>query len=376
MNSCIIIGGANATTIQLMRCAKGCFNKILVLLVLSQENSFSYAIKKRYPQSKIVSLNSEKEVVAFLKKKEYESKIVVFTSLDSIVEILDCNYNELSKKYIISNISETQGELFLHTDKLLMSSIAAKCGFSVPTELTPSNVIDSDFPCIIKPKHSALGGKSISICRNMNEYISAMKSYSEREIPISVQHFIDKDYELCFTGCVLPRTKQIVIPGVIRKIRESCGCTSFAKFECNAKKYECYQTILKLLNDINFIGLFSVEVLCKGNQFYFLEINFRADANILSCTHAGCNLLSAFCNDLSVTKEKTFFSTKDFFCMDERTDFWKVRLGEISFYQWLKDYLKTDCRYLMFSKDKRVFFFMLLYAIKQKITSLLRKHNS
>ena len=365
----IVIGGANATTLQIMRCTYfGMHKKAILILIASTENIFSKAVIHSNSVKEFHIVESENEAISFLENSfsEEKEKPILLTSTDSIVECFAEYSQELSQKYIIPYVKGIDKGLLRLLNKEYMSNLARESGLLVPESYSEEERLpETAFPCIIKPLESAKGGKSITVCLTQNEYHKQIEKYHSKGIPIQVQKFIEKDLEICILGISTFRSNEILLSGVIRKIRESCGCTSFAKLEKDIERYLDPEIIRSFIRKTQYVGLFSIELLIQKNQVFFLEVNFRADANLLAFAAGGCNFVEILYKDVIGEKIPETTISKELYCMDERTDSWNMRNGSVPIFQWLWDYFRTNCHYIFYSKDYFIAFQMFLYMLKK-----------
>ncbi|MDD7699703.1 MAG: ATP-grasp domain-containing protein [Spirochaetia bacterium] len=360
----IVVGGNNLTPLQVARCAWRATGKPVCFLRISasEESLLGDAICSSKALGDVHKFKSEKEAVDYLLMcaESWHIPPVVFTASDSAAEELDKQYEQLSKKYILSNCYGIQGSLNEMNSKERQTQLAQTCGIQVPSSTninwtTSVETSELPLPCLYKPLRSSCGGKDIVICRSLAESKKALEHYRKLQMPVQVQEFIEKDSEICLVGASSFTTDKIVIPGVLQKIRESCRCGSY----CLLRPLFDYESTLasQLVNFVRscgYRGLFSVDCIVRSGVPYFLEMNFRADANLLMYADAGYNLVG----DLLAELDNNVFlydkPIKTIHGMDERTDSWNIRSGTCSWPTWIWQYLRTECKYIAWHHDRKV----------------------
>lgn len=117
-------------------------------------------------------------------------------------------------------------------------------------------------------------------------------SFSESVI---IQQFIDKDYEYDMMGCAY-KDGEVYIPLSDRMVKfnrhlQDTSTISYiepldAEIAVEAEK------IKTLMNEIGYVGLFSVEFMHnkKDGLIYFTEVNIRNDGENAFIVHEGINL--------------------------------------------------------------------------------------
>ena len=195
------------------------------------------------------------------------------------------------------------------------------------------------FPIILKPIISAKGNKEdIKICNNEEEFNYAREhlislGYNE----ILVQKFIKCDYECDIQGFSI--NGKTAIPGVIEKIRiypPQKGSTTYGRVVSIEKYSQIISGIKKIMKELNYTGIFDIDVFIANKIAYINEINFRNSA--ISYAYGNSYIayywyLSCISNKLikpqDIKKEYTF--------IDEQADIHNVIDKIIS----IKDYQKS-----------------------------------
>lgn len=365
----IVFGGNHHNTLGVVRSLgeKGIKSDILI-----EQKGPSFVEKSKYVNKR---LNPNKNIVDFLVEtyKNEEDKPVLFCTSDSSIELIDTNYNRL-KSYFHCFNAGVEGRISLFLNKKEMQNIAIKSGLHCPKSwlLSLDTTIPTDivFPCIAKPLNSTEGVKAdITICNTKEE----LKEALNKDITYQVQEFIEKDFELNLTALSINHGNDLIIPGVIRKIREfpiKKGMTSLSVLDsCCKYPFINLSCVKEFVKQIGYEGLFSVEFVVKGQTCYFLEINMRNDGNGYAPTCAAINLPYLWyqyaCGKKIDVNVKP--SCLPLYIMCEYVDFWYFIKKHISFKSWLQDVKKTKCFLLYNKKDLKPFFFFAIRRIAHKL---------
>lgn len=365
----IVFGGNHHNTLGVVRSLgeKGIRSDILI-----EQDGPSFVEKSRYVNKR---LNPNKNIIDFLVEAYHneEEKPVLFCTSDSSIELIDSNYN-LLKSYFYCFNAGVEGRISFYLNKNEMQDLAIKSGLTCPKSwlLSSNTKIPEDiiFPCIAKPLNSTDGVKAdITICNTKEE----LKVALSKNIIYQVQELIEKDFELNLTALSINHGNNLIIPGIIRKIREfpiKKGMTSLSVLEpCSKYPFINIDLIKEFVKMIGFEGLLSVEFVVKGQTGYFLEINMRNDGNGYAPTCAGINLPYLWyqyaCNKKIDVNQKS--SCLPLYIMCEYVDFWYFVKKYISFKSWLHDVKMTKCFLLYNSKDLKPFFNFTIRRIAHKL---------
>ena len=190
-----------------------------------------------------------------------------------------------------------------------------------------------------------------------------------------VQEYVDKDNEFNINGFSYNHGDDVIINAVCRKIRDYIDRQSqYMVLEDTSVRPDIdYSAIKEFVKSIGFEGLFSVELMCKDETFYFLEINMRSDAVNYLYTSAGYNypfLWYRYGVDGKLDSSQVSFPQlrRPLYLM-QWSDFVDVFHKRISFWQWLKDFSRTRAFFVLNWRDPKPF----LYVIWQSIKLIARK---
>lgn len=368
MNRVIVFGSSHHNTLGLIR-SIGEKGLPVIAIITAIESSIGYS---KYV-SKVHYIGCVEEVLYVLKAyywKEPE-KPVILCSSDAGICVLDSHYAELSKHFIVFNIHSQEGAINFYMNKENTFDVAKKSGIrTIKTwhfnysEPLPSDII---YPCLVKHNNSVDGPKTdMIVCNNQAE----LKAHLATGQDYLVQEYIEKDYELNLIGVSFNHGDIVYVPGAIRKVRDYLHFQSMYMFLDSLDNYPRLNigVIKTFISNLGYEGLFSVELLCKGGDYYFLEVNLRNDGCGYLYTAAGVNLpflWVKYANDANARISLEELQCKTPYYLMNDYDIYNVRYGRISILQWFKDWLHSDAFFIYNSKDKRPFFHILFSMVKR-----------
>ena len=385
----IVLGGVHHNTLGVVRALgqKGLQEFLFVILIGKSENNL-ISVSKYINKGHCFTTEKFEDLIPLLMElKQENEKSVVITTADPIAYILDKQYDNLSRYFILPNINQQEGKIAEAENKDFQSELAQKCGINVPISLSFekesvfSTIENWDYyPCILKPIDSINGGKNdIHICNNATEIMNnATSSICPK---LQLQEYIDKDFEFQLIGLSLNSGNTIIIPGFTKIIRQPNNTnTGYLKY-CPIEKLDCdINKVKNYIKEHGYSGLFSIEFIKgKDGKDFFLEINMRNDGNAFVVTTAGVNLPYLWyyfcCNGTLPAKEPISFKKTVYF-MPEFSDFTNVIKGKTNIFTWIKQAYNADCCAVFHAKDRRPFWCELknyCYRAINKITKVLQK---
>ena len=353
-NKVIVFGSSHHNTLGLVRSLGEA--GISTYLVLVTKDKDSFVAKSKYLADVFFVNNSKEGLDVIVSKfKDAINKSIIFCSNDDVARTIDANYDCLKDFFFVQN-AKASNAILPYFDKFYLTDKAKEWGFDVPYSviLSKDSVLSDQipFPCITKPLESIKGKKAdIIVCYNREKLESVLEKLLFSVDKVLVQEYIEKDYEISILGLSLE--SQILLPGIIKKIREypyKKGSSSFAcltKIPIDLNLEPLYRAI----KEVGYTGLFSVEFVKRGDKYYFLEINFRNDGNGYVITSAGMNQPYIYCLDvLGLWDGISYNDVKEpYYFMSERTDLYHVAEKRLSFFDWYRDYKKVNC-FLRYNK--------------------------
>lgn len=297
MNNIIVIGPDHYNTLWLVRSLG--MKKVCPFVIILSPNKKSFVVKSKYCRKSVI-VSNEESLLTILMNSEFPDRQILLSSSDAVAIFLDTHLGVLKDKYIIQNCNNKQGELSYWMNKDKMVAKAAESGLSIPysISISPStcdNITEIKYPCLIKPKQSAVASKNdFRICNNAEELNFAITSIKNKCPNILIQEYIKPDYEYLVYG--VSTDDEICLPGGLRKIH-TCSDTNnlgMMSYACLSEEIPeqlgNFENIKGFIRAIGYKGLFSVEFLISKEKAYFLEINLRNDGTCYITTQAGVNM--------------------------------------------------------------------------------------
>lgn len=303
---------------------------------------------------------------------EYQKPIVI-SCTDEIEAIIDANYDILSPVFDCFNAGES-GRVSKYMDKSVQVELAVASGFKTPVTYSSLESLNIDsfteYPYLIKPLESKNGGKRIAVCNNRKELREAIIEFGR--IPFLVQQFIQKDKEYVIVGLTVGGVSYI--PACIEKHRETCGATTYSSVHSiDYIPDRLVRSTESMLKTIGYEGLWGIELINQGEDYFFIELNLRNDATTYSVAVAGANLPFYYAMLKSGERIDTSFSVRTINSMVENRDFQFVLTRRISLRQWLSQYRTSECKFIRHKGDNKPFIIERNRLLSSLLNSLLYK---
>lgn len=372
LHNIVIIGTSHHNAYSMVRCFGEAGMKPDVIIYGTND---SYILKSKYIKRKFFAGNAC-EAMSLLKEKYDEGIIISCT--DEAASILDENYNELKNKYIFFNCG-AEGKLTNYMDKSVQIEKAKNSGLLTPKSYVgfPTEIVDCkesiSYPVIIKPLESIHGGKKIRICNDRKSYEQALKDFDPQS-KVLAQEFISKESEIVILGVSM--SNELIIPGYVLKYRDTLGGTTYARVNpISDLPARLVSSCEKLVNSMAYEGLFGIEMIKSGDDYYFIEINLRNDATTYALAKAGCNLPLVYYNKLTGRNDVNNLSpVRSINFMVELNDIIHVFKREVSFWTWLKQLKGSQCKYCYCKTDKNAFW-PQLGAFMKFLIQMVKTHG-
>lgn len=364
----IILGDPFNNTLGLIRSIGEAGIKIILILV--GDNDRIFLCKSKYLRSgkvyRISKVDDSKEILKEIQNSVYKQYLIATN--DIAAKYIDVNEEWLSKIYYTPMRGKHIGDYF-NKDK--QCDLAESSGFDVPRSFIYNRGDDLNrfdfYPVLLKPILSIEGEKSdIHICYNSKDLRQALSQHSVCNKFIA-QEYIEKEFEINILG--VSTESGVLCPGGIKKIRHYptiYSPCSFGEYVSVEKLKVNVAPIKKFIETIGYKGLFSVELLRKGDKSYFMEFNFRNDGLAYTATVAGVNMPRIY-----MLSENNFSNIKfrETYMMDISADFCHVKNHNISLLSWMKDFLKTKCQLNLNIND----FYPAYYYYKNKLFAKIKR---
>lgn len=284
---------------------------------------------------------------------------------DDAVAPIDKAHDQLSMIYHLPHAGRG-GNVARLMNKMVMLQTAREAGLKVP------NWICADaedfprleqlckqltFPCILKPIDLLPDGTfEFRILQTLDALRSSMDYITENCRSIIVQEYIHKTGEYGVNACRLYGSGETVFGGIIEKKRfslTSLGSTTAGTILpdhhglCSAAR--------KFVEHIDYRGIFDIEFITDGKDFYFVEMNFRNGGYGYACTKAGRNYPTIWSMEACGISAETHIrkSLQTIFFINESADLQNVRAQNISIITWLADVLRARAHMFINRRDMK-----------------------
>ena len=231
-------------------------------------------------------------------KNKYNKKPVLFPADDYTNLVIDNNRSLLEKDFIMPTIiNGKEGCLTSYKNRDTQKEIAKKAGFYTPLEWiislndkieVPDDVV---YPCFCKPliKNSKYKDET-TVCEDENELIRHLidlrTNNSDRSIV--VQEFLKIDNEIEISGVCYD--DEVIIPAMIKKSEIS----QFDKQTALGGKIlpldEIKETIIDMMKELHYIGMFDIEVYYVQDKIYFNRLDLHIGESNYAYYKSGVNL--------------------------------------------------------------------------------------
>lgn len=330
-----------------------------------------------YAKEVITVSDFEEAVDILLTRFVGEEKVPVFPAGDGVALTLANNYERLKEYFLMEHLkgAYTMEQLMC---KDLQIELAKKHNFNVPYSMHVSKPFfvpkDMEYPCIVKPLVSCMGDKrDIFIAQNPDELKDILENRISFSESVIIQQFIDKDYEYDMMGCAY-KDGEVYIPLSDRMIKfnhllQDTSTVSYIEPLDTEIAVEV-EKIKTLLNEIGYVGLFSVEFMHnkKDGLIYFTEVNFRNDGENAFIVHEGVNLPFLHFQDLIEQPKKIYIpTTKSKKYIWEGIHFSGLMKGSIGIWEWLCDLRGVQGCMYYFKDDKAPFFYQFVNKLLRRI---------
>lgn len=282
---------------------------------------------------------------------------------DDIAAAVDRHHELLSERYYLPSAG-APGSMAGKMNKMAMLEIARASGLNVPEwrSLEREDFQQLDmlcgglrFPCILKPVELMPGGTfEFRILQTMQELRGSMDYIIGNCRSIIVQEYIQKTREYGVNACRLYRSGETVFGGIIEKKRfsqSSLGSTTAGTILPD--EHGLCDAARRFVEYIDYRGIFDMEFITDGKDFYFVEMNFRNGGYGYACTKAGRNFPAIWAMEaagMNVEKELEGPVRKTFF-INESADLQNVRAGNTTIFTWFADVLRAKAHMYINRRD-------------------------
>lgn len=378
MAKVIVFGNTLVNTMGLIR-SVGKTGRKVDLLMEPCVKSRCFVQRSKYVD-RVHWLSSMEEALDVLRNEYWDEpeKPVILCGGDPMICLLDAHYDELKGHFCIFNARGEQGRINFFMDKSNQFPVAEKYGLNLikTWRVRGGNTIPDDiiYPCLIKGNNSTSSTKGdMCVCKDRDELESRLRV----GIDYLVQEYIERDYELNINGIAFEHGCLQYIPAAIYKVRDSLARQGEYLRLDDSDNYpkRIFDGIKDLVRTIGYEGIFSVELLKKGDLYYFLEINLRNDGLGYVYTSAGTNypyLWILYAKGKLTSDDIAHKPVTPFYAMLE-TDLYNIVEGKVSLWQWVRDFYRTDAFFVLDFSDPMPFIYSTWIHFKQMLKKIFRK---
>ena len=372
-NKVIIIGGDHHNGLGLARILG--MNGYDVYSVIISHHKKSWLQHSNYIKKTDV-FPTYKDGLDFIQKeyKTVSNKIVLIPYSDGAALELDNRLNQLADCFVVPSIGNKTGQIATFMNKQKQYDFATKHNLKMAKSFTLNldEKIETSipFPCILKPIVSAEGDKrDIVVCKNDDELKNAISTLKSKQYKrILLQEFIAYDYEIDAFGCICRKTPffNIVPTKTIRAYPPKKGTNSFSEIITDEHIVDKCKQIVFALQEIDFYGLYDIELFVRDDEIWLNEINFRNSGDVYMAINQGFYYPLVWVNDALgyVNDSKLIHPSKKTFAMTELADIRNIFNGQVSLINWVKDFRKVNDFALIFRGDMKPFFYKLFVGLK------------
>ena len=243
------------------------------------------------------------EVIEKLREeyKDRDRKCVLFPADDYCASLIDRYKDRLSTFFYMPYIvGKGQGAITYLMDKMVQSRLALECGLPVAREwsisLKNDIMISEDivYPCYVKPLTSVSGRKTeMGKCSGEEELMKKLLLMKERDSDrlVLVQEYLDIEQEYAMSGVCADQ--EVVLPAIVKKHQIAQfrrGATLVGELVPIDEILPAKEAIYRFLRQIQYVGMFDLEIMRVGEKFYFGELNLRSGGPNYSYFASGVNL--------------------------------------------------------------------------------------
>lgn len=284
-NPVILIGGNHYNGLGLVRMFAR-FGIDAYGIIIGKDTEQGFLARSRY-WKKTWHISSDAGIMETLAAFDTAGvpKPVVIAWSDGAAAELDRHYDELSGRFILPSIGRQEGALYGYMDKEKQRIFGGHCGLLTAKSLVldpreERSLAEVSYPCICKPLISCEGNKKdirkMDDEEQLRQYLAEKKADGYEKILL--QEYLDIDIEYDILGCVDHETSAFLVNRKVRTWPDIGGPTSYSFTVRDPQLDEIAGRIIGELRQLDYSGLFDVDLFCVGGRFYFNEINWRNSA--------------------------------------------------------------------------------------------------
>ncbi|MBP5339105.1 MAG: hypothetical protein J6Z14_07370 [Prevotella sp.] len=373
----IIIGSDHSNTLGQIRCLgeKG----IRPIVVITEKKPF--LITKSKYLGELHQVDSIAEAPRYVAEHwgNEPVKPFLYTDRDDFMCAIDDCYDLLDEKFYFWNAGE-KGRIRKLINKEEQMALAKECGLNViPTERVKRGELPKflEYPIFTKATNSLnpFWKANVFVCQNETELLEAYKHMGIDDVLL--QKYLKKKDETPIEGISIDGGREVKLLAKKTSFRfEPNGFGLFSQllpFDDDALE----QKVKAFMQKAHYTGIFEVEfIVDESGENYFLEVNFRNTMFNHACANCGINILWLFAKwtlENHIDTNDVMFDTNNPYVMYELDDLkGSVFSGQISFFSWLRDFLKTGSFLYIDKHDMGPFWALLWQKTTHAIRGILR----
>ena len=336
-----------------------------VKAVILSDGGFCSTAHSRYIDEAIVTGSAELIGTLIRLGEQLGDRVPLIPCGDDTAAPIARAYDRLEGLYILPGAGDGSNMLRL-MNKMDMLEAARAAGLKVPNWVSLGRKDFAElewlcrelrFPCILKPIDLLPGGTfEFRILQTMDELLGCMDYITRNCACVIVQEYVLKTGEYGVNGCRLHRSGETVFGGVIEKKRfsqSSLGSTTAGTIRPD--EHGLCDAARRFVEHIDYRGIFDMEFITDGKDFYFVEMNFRNGGYGYAYTKAGRNFPAIWAGEACGADVETHLRRplKTLFFINESADLQNVRAGNASIVTWLWDVLRAGAHMYINRRDMR-----------------------
>lgn len=334
----------------------------LLVNVIMIRGDYKFASKSKYINNLYYVGNLNEALEILIKKYGNEKyRPFVFACADITTDFLNTNFDLLKDRFYFFNSGEDK-LINKYMSKYQQVELAKSVGMNVlwtkeiSNQLIPKDII---YPIITKAIDSRVSGwkQQSFICNNEQELKSALSRIKAEKIIL--QQFIHKKNELGIDGYSIKNGKDVAFTFAYnyKYIRDG----SFSHYMNIFTPTD--DNILKLASDflrrMKYEGIFDIEFLeDQDGKLYFCEINLRNSGWSYASTTNGMPLPILWALDTlngKISRDYQIQIPEGYIAMEGFDYLRGKEKGQKGLGTFAKDFVRTDCHFILNSKDMRPF---------------------
>ncbi|MBQ0037595.1 MAG: ATP-grasp domain-containing protein [Clostridiales bacterium] len=270
-----------------------------------QPDAYSRYVKAFYIC--VAERETQRYVERLIQLADRNSKMLLIPACDLAASVIDENYDELSKYYLMPSVRCEQGAINRLMEKGVQKELARQAGLPILNSCVITaykgefDIPDTvNYPCFIKPNVSKNSAKSkMQRCNSREELEKALIKLSRsKEVEMLVEDYVEIRREFSLLGLSTP--DGVVGPGFF--VAEEGGQAEHRgvavvgrMLPCEPYWKELIDKLIHFMEQLQYNGLYDIDLVqALDGTMYFVEVNLRYGASGYAVTKCGVNLPGMF----------------------------------------------------------------------------------